>query len=169
MGRALSLRSGRAEDPAGRPSDQPHLRLHEVAEARLAALDQRYTASRRMLVETMAMAGRPLTIAEILRRADGVPQSSAYRNVTVLCDAGIAVRLPGADEYGRFELAEDLAGHHHHLVCRGCGAVTDLVAASRLERALREATLQAVAETGFEVTGHRLDFEGLCRRCGDGR
>jgi Fur family transcriptional regulator, ferric uptake regulator len=164
LGRALSLPSGRPLDDPGRGSDQTDGRLHVVAEERLAALDLRYTASRRRLVETMERAGHPLTIGEILRRTEGVPQSSAYRNVTVLCDAGIAVRLPGADEYGRFELAEDLAGHHHHLVCRRC----DLVAATRLERVLREAASQAVAETGFEVTGHRLDFEGLCRRCGDG-
>lgn len=145
--------------------EQGNGRLHETAAARLAALDQRYTPSRRVLVETMEEAGRPLTIAEIMGRTQRVPQSSAYRNLTVLCEAGIATRLPGADDQGRFELAEDLAGHHHHLVCGSCGAVADLVAARRLERALRDAMRQAAADSGFEVTGHRLDFEGRCRSC----
>ena len=67
----------------------------------------------------MAGAGRPMTMPEILGAAAGVPQSSAYRNLTVLCDAGVVRRLAGADHIGWFELAEDLSGnhHHHHLMC----------------------------------------------------
>ncbi len=61
--------------------------LHQEAAIRLAALDQRYTSSRRALVEALRAAGRPVAVPEILGAAAGVPQSSAYRNLTVLCDA----------------------------------------------------------------------------------
>ena len=86
-----------------------HASLHGAAAERVAALDQRYTASRRALVHALLEAERPLTITEILAGAKGMPQSSAYRNLTVLCEAGVARRLPGVDDLGRFELAEDLA------------------------------------------------------------
>ena len=140
-------------------------RLHHEAGQRLAALDQRYTSSRRALVDAMAGAGRPMTMPEILEAAAGVPQSSAYRNLTVLCEAGVARRLAGADDLGRFELAEDLSHHHHHLVCSSCGLVADVPTSAHLEKALDEAARLAAEETGFEVTDHRIDLEGICPSC----
>lgn len=133
----------------------------EVA-LRLAGADQRYTGLRRALVEALARAGRPLTMPEILRSRRGLSQSSAYRNISVLIDAGVARRVSGADDHGRFELAEDLSGHHHHIVCSSCGKVADVVPSPRLERALDEA---ARAATGFEVTEHRFDLVGVCADC----
>ena len=142
-----------------------HALLHGAAAERVAALDQRYTASRRALVHALLEAERPLTITEILAGAKGMPQSSAYRNLTVLCEAGVARRLPGVDDLGRFELAEDLAGHHHHLQCTACGTLVDFAASAQLERALAEAARRVAAETGYEITGHRLDFDGRCPAC----
>ena len=140
--------------------------LHREASQRLAALEQRYTSSRRALVTAIAGAGRPVTMPEILDSAKGVPQSSAYRNLTVLCEAGVARRLAGTDDVGRFELAEDLTGHHHHhLVCSACGMVADVPTSPRLEKALDEAARLAAEETGFRVTDHRIDLEGLCPNC----
>lgn len=140
--------------------------LHDETRTRLAALDQRYTASRRALVEALVAADRPVTIPEVLIQTIEIPQSSAYRNLTVLCEAGVVRRLPGADDVGRFELAEDLSGHHHHhLVCSSCGRVADIKASPRLEKALAEAARLAAAETGFEVSDHRIDLGGLCPQC----
>lgn len=143
-------------------------RLNLEAALRVAALDQRYTPSRRALVEAVALAGRPVTVPEILREARRVPQSSAYRNIAVLCDAGVVRRIAGADDHARFELAEDLTGHHHHhLVCWSCGRVTDIAAFPRLEQALAEAARLAAAETGYEVDDHRIDLGGRCPQCQD--
>lgn len=139
--------------------------VHNEVAYRLARLDQRYTRLRRALVETMAGAGRPITIPEILTTNPGLSQSSAYRNVTALIDAGAARRVTGADDHGRFELAEDLSGHHHHLVCRTCGKVADVRPSPRLEQALAEAARAAADEAGFEVTEHRFDLVGVCADC----
>lgn len=137
----------------------------EVAR-RLAAVEQRYTTGRRELVDVLERSDRPLTVPEILDAAGtSLPQSSAYRNLTVLADAGVVRRLLGTDELARFELAEDLAGHHHHLLCRSCGSVSDVSAAPKLEQALSEAARLAAEEAGFEVTEHRIDLVGLCAAC----
>ncbi len=142
-------------------------RLHEEAAVRLATCDQRYTSSRRALVGALLAAGRPVAMPEILDAAAGVPQSSAYRNLTVLCEAGVARRVAGTDDVGRFELADDLSGnhHHHHLMCSTCGLVTDVWASPALERSLAEAARVASAETGFEVSAHRIDLVGRCPDC----
>jgi Fe2+ or Zn2+ uptake regulation protein len=141
--------------------------VHGEAALRLAALDQRYTNGRRAIVEALNSATRPLTVPEILAATQRgvVPVSSAYRNLTVLLEAGVAHRLPGADEFARYELAEELAGHHHHLLCEKCGKVADVATSSRLERALDEAARVAAAENGFDVTGHRIDLLGVCDDC----
>ena len=140
--------------------------IHDKAALRLASADQRYTSKRRAVVQALVAAGRPLTIAEVIEAASGLPMSSVYRNLTVLCEAGVARRLPGLDDLGRFELADAMSGHHHHhLVCHECGIITDVRASARLERALAEAAREAATDTGFEVTEHRIDLEGLCARC----
>ena len=71
---------------------------------------------------------------EILAANEALPQSSAYRNVTALIEAGVVRRVTGVDDHGRFELSEDLAGHHHHLACARCGKVEDVVPSGRLEQ-----------------------------------
>jgi Fe2+ or Zn2+ uptake regulation protein len=141
--------------------------MHDEAARRLADTDQRYTAGRRAIVDALIGSARPLTVPEILERATrgSVPVSSAYRNLTVLVDAGVVHRLPGADEFVRYELAEELAGHHHHALCAACGAITDIPTSSRLERALADAARIAAEEHDFDVTGHRIDLLGLCGDC----
>ncbi|MBA2752771.1 MAG: transcriptional repressor [Actinobacteria bacterium] len=139
---------------------------HDEVAAGLGRIDQRYTRGRRALVEVLAGADRPLTVPEILAASGAaVPQSSAYRSLTVLIDAGVVRRVTGTDDMGRFELAEDLRGHHHHLHCVSCGTVADVQAAPRLERALAAAAQLAADETGFAVIEHRIDLVGHCAGC----
>lgn len=139
--------------------------LHEAVERRLAAHDQRYTPMRRRLVEALGASGRPLTVPEILDRVPGLPQSSAYRNVTALIDAGVVRKVATADDHWRVELAEEIAGHHHHLVCGTCGRVEDVPPSPTLERILGEAARMVAGRTGFVVNEHRLDLVGTCAAC----
>ena len=48
-------------------------------------------------------------------------------------------RVVGTDEFARWELAEDLTGHHHHLICASCGRVEDVPASAGLERSVAAA------------------------------
>lgn len=139
--------------------------LHEAVEQRLEEHDQRYTPMRRMLVEALASSGRPLTVPEILDLAPGLPQSSAYRNVTALIDAGVARRVPTSDDHWRVELAEEISGHHHHLVCGTCGRVEDVPPSATLERVLGETARLVASRSGFVVNEHRLDLVGVCAAC----
>ena len=141
--------------------------VHDEAARRLAAFDQRYTAGRRAIIEVLHAAERPLTVPEIVARVPSgrVPLSSAYRNLTALVGAGVVHLVAGTDDHGRYELAEDLAGHHHHVLCASCGVVGDISANPRLERALAHAARVVEDETGFAVTSHRIDLVGRCPAC----
>jgi Ferric uptake regulator family len=77
-----------------------------------------------------------LNIAELMAGPIDHPQSTTYRNLSVLEQAGVVHRVRGADEFARFELTEELGGHHHHLVCVNCGAVEDFTPPTRFERSI---------------------------------
>lgn len=140
--------------------------LHDAAATRLRGTGQRYTANRRALVEILADADHPLTIPEILADRTRVPQSSAYRNLAVLEEAGVVHRVVTHDEFSRFELAEELTDrHHHHLVCSRCGSVTDFMMPEPFEETLDRELSRAAGREGFEPRRHRLDIVGLCAGC----
>lgn len=140
--------------------------LHRRVASLLDARGQRYTPGRRGLIEALAALGRPAAIGELVAAAPGLATSTAYRNLTVLSEAGAVARVSGSDEFGRFELSEQLSGeHHHHAVCVGCGIVLDTRVSALLEAALDEAA-RAVAEANdFAVAGHRLEMVGRCGDC----
>lgn len=140
--------------------------IDEEVEALLAAVDQRYTSGRRRLVAALQEGVGPLTTSEISAADETLRQSSVYRNLTVLEEAGIVTRIVTNDDFARYELAEKLtAHHHHHLICTACGAVVDFELDGRVERTLDKA-LNAVAEaSGFTPADHRLDLLGTCSNC----
>jgi len=141
--------------------------LHERVQGRLREVGQRYTVARRRLVETLGAAGGPVSVPELLRGRRPLPQSSAYRNLAVLEQAGI-VRRVISDEFGRYELTEDLTEHHHHLICSRCGRVEDVEIPARLENSI-DRTLDGLARhAGFATVSHRLDLIGRCRSCDQG-
>ena len=134
--------------------------LDEHVAARLRAANQRVTAPRRALVDVLARAKRPLTIPELRQRAPGLATSSAYRNLGVLEDVGVVHRIVTSGDHARYELAEDLTEHHHHLICSACGAaieVDDALLVPLRERLLRE--------HGFRADVTHMALFGTCRAC----
>ncbi len=139
--------------------------MHSVAERRLRRIDQRYTSGRRAMIDLLASAGHPVSIGDIARLLPGVPRSSAYRHLTDLHAAGLIRKVTASDEYTRFELAEDLTEHHHHLLCINCGKVTDVTLPTGLERQVTGAITKLAGTEGFQAHSHRLDVLGLCAAC----
>lgn len=141
------------------------MELHREVASRLAGSGQRYTPTRKRLVDILARAGTPLAFPEIVRGRKDLPQSSAYRNLAELEAVGLIRRVASEDGSARYELAEELTGHHHHLLCSRCGSVQDVGIPPALEREL-DRTLDSLArEARFATISHRLDLVGLCRSC----
>lgn len=140
--------------------------VDNVALQRLRREGQRLTAGREALLETLAEAGRPMTIPMILKVRPSLAQSSVYRNLTVLQSAGLVTRISLGDDHAHFELSEELTGeHHHHTVCTECGAVSPVTLTDAVEAKLVKSLVAATEPTAFRVTGHRLDVLGVCAAC----
>lgn len=140
--------------------------IHAAAAERLRRGDHRYTAGRRRLVEVLRLAGRPLTLPEIVDSAPELAQSSAYRNLDVMEQAGVIRRIVVGGDHTHFELAEPLLGHHHHLICVDCGTIEDIHLDEAVEALVDEHLAAAARDAGFTPSHHSLDLHGHCADCG---
>ena len=139
--------------------------IHDQISARLRESALVYTAGRRQLVELLLKHGRPASVPELLKNRARLTQSSTYRNLADLEAVGIIHKVAGSDDHARYELNEDLIGHHHHLICDKCGSIDDFEVGSTTERELERVLRSAAKSARFVVTGHRLDAIGVCANC----
>lgn len=131
----------------------------------LAQHDLRYTSGRRSLVRMLRKAAGPVTLPELLAMAGDLPQSSAYRNLSLMEEAGVVRRLVHGADHAHYELAETLTEHHHHLICDSCGQVIDFTLEPKVERMLDDAFHDIADAAGFRPTSHMIDLYGECVDC----
>lgn len=122
----------------------------------------RLTRQRQAVVDTMASFSdfrSAQQIHELLeRRGDKVGLATVYRTLQRLADAG-EVDVLRSDE-GEAAYRRCSGHHHHHLVCRDCGATVE-VEGPEVER-----WTQAMAtEHGYADVRHTLEIVGVCGRC----
>lgn len=139
--------------------------IHDAVAEQLKTRQQRYTALRRKLVETLGGANDPLAINDLQRAAKGVALSSLYRNLSILEECSVVTRIMTANGSAIFELAESLSEHHHHLVCSRCGTVRDIVVPESIEHGLDQQLVKLARKEGFAFHHHQLDVIGTCGKC----
>ena len=140
--------------------------VHELVRRRLLERSVRYTGGRQRVVTGIQLASGPRSAQELIR--DGarmVPVSSLYRTLTILEDADVIRRDHGADGIARYELAEWLTGHHHHVVCVACGRIEDVEVSEGEEADLHAIAARLGSSVGFRVLDHVLEVEGVCTNC----
>jgi Fe2+ or Zn2+ uptake regulation protein len=141
-------------------------RQHDQVGRRLAEAQIRFTRGRQAVIAALEKAGELISADELHRRLRGsVPLSSLYRSLTLLERAGVLRKQHGSDGLARFELAEWLAGHHHHLVCLVCGRAEDTDIEAEAESVVADVAGRIGKMAGFEVRGHVLEIEGVCEGC----
>lgn len=140
--------------------------LERQVELRLLDNEVRFTRGRKTVVHALSAATGPMSAAELANQlGPEVPLSSLYRTLAVLEESGVVAHHLGAKGLTRYELAEWLAGHHHHLVCVGCGSVADVEIPADQEDSVRALVSQVAAVASFAPTDHALEIEGRCVSC----
>jgi len=89
---------------------------------------------------------------------DNVGLSTVYRALQAMADAGELDVL--RSEAGESVYRRCSGSHHHHLVCRSCGATVE-VEGPTVERWTRS----VAAEHGYADVSHTLEIFGTCGRC----
>ncbi|MCD6453367.1 MAG: transcriptional repressor [Dehalococcoidales bacterium] len=123
----------------------------------------RLTPQRRAVLRVIASSHDHLTPAAIYERArqkyPDIGLVTVYRALEVLGKLGLICEMHTGGDC-RSYLMRRPSGHHHHLICSGCGEVIDFADCdlSSLEQRLTQ-------KTGFKIEGHLLEFFGRCRNC----
>ncbi|MGH8574189.1 MAG: Fur family transcriptional regulator [Gammaproteobacteria bacterium] len=123
----------------------------------------RHTKQRAWIVDLLTDAGHFLSAAALHRllvdRGRNVGLATVYRTLARLEEQQEVESVSGPQGERLFRICLD-ADHHHHVVCRGCGA-TESLANSQIERALDK----EVRRSGYRDFRHELVVFGTCPRC----
>jgi Fe2+ or Zn2+ uptake regulation protein len=127
------------------------LRAHglRVTRPRLAVLEV-LTEGGHLEVEGIAQKART--------RLDSVSTQAVYDVLGALSRAGLARRIEPAGSPARYE--SRVGDNHHHIVCRGCGAIADVDCAVGERPCLSPNDAQ-----GFVLDEAEVTFWGLCPDC----
>jgi len=121
----------------------------------------RVTPARLTIAEVASGQSHAFTIEQLalgVRKANPrIGLATVYRTVAALVSTGFLDQVgerSGAALY--FRCAE--GGHHHHLVCTTCGAVSTAPCPAR-------DTVASAESAGYLVTGHDVRIWGVCPAC----
>jgi Fe2+ or Zn2+ uptake regulation protein len=136
-----------------------------VMESRLAAAlrerGQRVTPQRLMVARVLSDLDRHVTAEvvfdELGERMPGVSLPTVYATLDLLESIGLIRRV--ASERGAV-VYDPRTDEHHHLVCRGCGAIVDVDAPIEAD-----ALLSAARSAGFAPDHAQVVVRGLCADC----
>lgn len=122
----------------------------------------RPTRQRRAVSEALASCEDFRTAQEIHdllgQRGHAVGLATVYRTLQRLVDAGEVDVLRTEDGEATYRRCS--ASHHHHLVCRSCGATVE-VEGPAVERWARG----VASEHGYADVSHTLEIFGTCPAC----
>jgi Fe2+ or Zn2+ uptake regulation protein len=115
------------------------------------------------LAVLQAVQSQPHTTAEAVAdtargQIGSISKQSVYDALAALVDAGIIRRIEPAGSAARYETR--VGDNHHHLVCRGCGAIIDVDCVVGAAPCLTAADAASYTVDEAEVT-----FWGTCPTC----
>lgn len=122
----------------------------------------RRSRQRERILELLRSTGRHPTadwIYEQLKKEfPNLSMGTVYRNLNVLLEQKLVRKIDFGSTFDRFDAN---VGQHYHFVCERCGAIIDL------ELPFDDSLNGRVnAATPFKARSHRIEFYGLCDRCG---
>jgi Fe2+ or Zn2+ uptake regulation protein len=106
--------------------------------------------------------GADVVISAVRSDVGQVSTQAVYDVLNTLTERGIVRRIQPAGSTARYEVR--VGDNHHHLVCRGCGSVTDVDCATGTAPCLNIRDLDRHAP-GFVVDEAEVTFWGLCDTC----
>lgn len=126
----------------------------------------RLTPQRAAIAECAAEMRGAFTVDELgaaMRRRDGaVGTATLYRAVAALEASGWLERVGERGGSALFARCTAAGGHHHHLICDGCGRI------EATSCPVEPGSISAAEKGGFTVTRHEVTLYGLCATCAGG-
>ena len=147
------------------------------AQQELSGKGQRSTRQRRMILEELAKVTCHPSADEVYemvrRRLPRVSLGTVYRNLELLSEAGLILKLAPGGSQMRFDAD---TRPHYHIRCTRCGHVDDLAVSGVSEddpemrgavRSLAKMQRLLAKCSKYDIIGYNLEFAGLCPSCND--
>lgn len=120
------------------------------------------TLQRMLVIDALHNADLHISAEEIYRqlrlRHPYVNISTVYRTLELLKQLNLVTETDFGEGRFRYHVAEK--GHHHHLICHGCGKTMDLD-----DSALHSVRDVLLREHGFAADLRHLAISGRCSQC----
>ncbi len=97
--------------------------------------------------------------AEVKKRGKGVGRATVFRNLNLLAEEGVFMKVCFRGEPTRFDTNP---AKHDHFVCDVCGAIIDLPPS---EQSADDAQKDELLRRGFEVGSKSVAYYGVCDKC----
>ncbi len=123
----------------------------------------RISTARRIVVQALFAARRPMSADEIASGVDGglpIDLASVYRNLETLEELGVVRHVHAGHSAGRYALTGN--GESEYLACERCGALAEVS-----PRDLNEVRALVRERFGYEVRLTHFPIVGLCSECAE--
>jgi Fur family ferric uptake transcriptional regulator len=94
----------------------------------------------------------------LIRNGESIGLTTVYRALQSLCEDKIVDQLRKDDGEAVYRLCGDT--HHHHLVCKSCGATVEIEGS-----AIEKWAGAVAAQHGYREIGHLAEVFGICKSC----
>ncbi|MEW6571415.1 MAG: Fur family transcriptional regulator [Nitrospirota bacterium] len=132
----------------------------------------RLTAPRQAILDVLSKTSKHPSAEEVYLEVHkvypAIGLTTVYRTLELLVQAGMVYKFDFGDGRARYELSEGPKniGHHHHLVCTGCGRIIDYTDFIDEEIELLKRTEKGLSKKyNFRIKNHLIQFYGLCEKC----
>ncbi len=108
------------------------------------------------IIKILNRTNKPVEVSTFVQKI-GVNKTTVYRQIEKLLADNIIIEVEFGDGKKRYELKS--IDHHHHLVCKKCNSLEDII--------LDESLLlsEVSKKSSFQVESHSLEFFGYCSKC----
>lgn len=119
------------------------------------------TPQRQAVLEALAgMSDHPSAdelFDEVKKLRKGISRTTVYRVLDTLVQIGVVQKIGTEEPRSRFDAD---TRRHHHILCMGCGKLSDLVGVT-----IEELMPDRPDVDGFRLFNYAVQFTGLCNEC----
>ena len=127
----------------------------------LKSVSMKATKKRIMILESVRTSPSPVTAEDIyekLSQSLDISLSTVYRALNAMSDKGIIIKSVRQDGKTYFHFNDHQ--HKHELICSVCHRSVDVE-----DCPFDEISRKISQKTGFVITGHNMEFTGICPNC----
>lgn len=123
--------------------------------------NMRLTTQRQIILEELSKVTSHPTANEVYdmvrKRLPRIGLGTVYRNLELLAESGVILKLEVGGTQKRFDATTDL---HYHVRCVQCGKVNDIDIPVQ-----HEINQVASQISDYQILNHHIEFLGICKEC----